>query len=70
MAGVFVAGDVRKGSVKLLASAVGAGAMVIQYVHRFCAHTMRRRTEEAVASPSPSSLRNQQPGPEVGDPIG
>jgi|tagenome__1003787_1003787.scaffolds.fasta_scaffold19239374_2 thioredoxin reductase len=32
MAGVFVAGDVRKGSVKRLASAVGEGAMVIQYV--------------------------------------
>ncbi len=50
MAGVFVAGDVRKGSVKRLASAVGEGAMAIQYIHRYCAHTERRRTEEAVAS--------------------
>ena len=70
MAGVFVAGDVRKGSVKRLASAVGEGAMAIQYVHRYCAHTTPRRTEEAVASPSPSSLRNQHSSPEVGGPIG
>jgi thioredoxin reductase (NADPH) len=34
--GVFVAGDVRCGSVKRLAAAVGEGAMAIQYVHRFC----------------------------------
>jgi thioredoxin reductase (NADPH) len=31
--GVFVAGDVRKGSIKRLASAVGEGAMVVQFVH-------------------------------------
>jgi thioredoxin reductase len=31
--GVFVAGDVRKGSIKRLASAVGEGAMAVQFVH-------------------------------------
>jgi thioredoxin reductase (NADPH) len=34
-AGVFAAGDVRSGSVKRVASAVGEGAMVVQFVHEF-----------------------------------
>jgi thioredoxin reductase (NADPH) len=33
-AGVFAAGDVRSGSVKRVASAVGEGAMAVQFVHR------------------------------------
>ena len=33
--GVFVAGDVRKGSVKRIASAVGEGAMAVQYIHHY-----------------------------------
>jgi thioredoxin reductase (NADPH) len=33
--GVFAAGDVRSGSVKRVASAVGEGAMVVQFVHEF-----------------------------------
>jgi thioredoxin reductase (NADPH) len=35
--GVFVAGDVRHGSVKRVASAVGDGAMAVSLVHRFLA---------------------------------
>jgi thioredoxin reductase (NADPH) len=35
--GIFVAGDVRHGSVKRVASAVGEGAMAVQLVHRFLA---------------------------------
>jgi thioredoxin reductase (NADPH) len=35
--GLFVAGDVRHGSVKRVASAVGEGAMAIALVHRFLA---------------------------------
>jgi thioredoxin reductase (NADPH) len=31
--GVFAAGDVRSGSVKRVASAVGEGAMTVQFVH-------------------------------------
>lgn len=31
--GIFVAGDVRKGSIKRLALAVGEGAMAVQFVH-------------------------------------
>jgi thioredoxin reductase (NADPH) len=34
-AGVFAAGDVRSGSVKRVASAVGEGAMAVQFVHEF-----------------------------------
>jgi thioredoxin reductase (NADPH) len=35
--GVFVAGDVRHGSVKRVASAVGEGAMAVLLVHRYFA---------------------------------
>jgi thioredoxin reductase (NADPH) len=38
MPGVFVAGDVRKGSVKRLASAVGEGAMAVQSTHQYRKH--------------------------------
>ena len=31
--GVFAVGDVRSGSVKRVASAVGEGSMVVQFVH-------------------------------------
>ncbi len=34
-AGVFAAGDVRSGSVKRVASAVGEGAMSVQFVHEY-----------------------------------
>lgn len=37
MPGVFAAGDVRHGSVKRCASAVGEGAMAVAFVHRFLA---------------------------------
>jgi thioredoxin reductase (NADPH) len=35
--GIFVAGDVRHGSSKRVASAVGEGAMAVQLVHRYLA---------------------------------
>ena len=34
-AGVFAAGDVRSGSIKRVASAVGEGAMAVQFVHQY-----------------------------------
>ena len=37
--GVFAVGDVRRGSVKRVASAVGEGAIVIQLVHRYLSET-------------------------------
>jgi len=39
MPGVFAAGDVRHGSVKRCASAVGEGAMAVTFVHRFLSAT-------------------------------
>jgi len=36
--GVFAAGDVRSGSIKRVASAVGEGAMAVQFVHEFLKH--------------------------------
>jgi thioredoxin reductase (NADPH) len=33
--GLFAAGDVRHNSVKRCASAVGEGAMAVQFVHRY-----------------------------------
>jgi hypothetical protein len=46
-AGVFVAGDVRHGSVKRVASAVGEGAMAIALSHTYLKH---RPISEACAS--------------------
>ncbi|HKZ54869.1 MAG TPA: FAD-dependent oxidoreductase [Anaerolineales bacterium] len=37
--GIFVAGDVRHQSVKRVASAVGEGAMAVQFIHRYLAST-------------------------------
>jgi thioredoxin reductase (NADPH) len=33
--GVFAAGDVRSGSVKRVASAIGEGALAVQFVHEY-----------------------------------
>jgi thioredoxin reductase (NADPH) len=35
--GVFVAGDVRYGSIKRVASAVGEGSIAVQFVHQYLA---------------------------------
>ncbi len=40
--GVFAVGDVRSGSVKRVASAVGEGAVVIRRVHEFLEAEGRR----------------------------
>ena len=37
--GVFAAGDVRSGSTKRCATAVGEGAMAVQFVHAHLSHT-------------------------------
>jgi thioredoxin reductase (NADPH) len=41
--GVFAAGDVRSGSTKRVAAAVGEGAMVVQFVHAHLAANSQRR---------------------------
>jgi thioredoxin reductase (NADPH) len=43
--GVFAAGDVRHGSVKRVASAVGDGGIAVQSVHRYLARLSRPRME-------------------------
>jgi thioredoxin reductase (NADPH) len=35
--GVFVAGDVRSGSIKRVASAVGEGSIAVQFMHQYLA---------------------------------
>jgi thioredoxin reductase (NADPH) len=40
--GVFAVGDVRSGSVKRVASAVGDGAMAVRLVHEFLERAGRR----------------------------
>ena len=35
--GVFVAGDVRHGSIKRCASAVGEGSIAVQFIHQYMA---------------------------------
>ena len=39
--GVFVAGDLRHGSIKRVASAVGEGAMAVALVHQYLADAAR-----------------------------
>ncbi len=47
--GVFAVGDVRHGSVKRVASAVGEGAMAVQYLHGY----LQEARQAAVPSPGP-----------------
>jgi thioredoxin reductase len=51
--GVFAAGDVRRGSVKRIASAVGEGAAVIPLVHQFLRATAAARAAAGQRQPSP-----------------
>jgi thioredoxin reductase (NADPH) len=39
--GVFAAGDVRRGSIKRVAAAVGEGSMAVQFVHQFLAASQK-----------------------------
>jgi thioredoxin reductase (NADPH) len=54
MRGVFAAGDVRRGSIKRVASAVGEGASVISQVHEYLA--------SAPHLPAPIACRSADPG--------
>ena len=45
--GVFAAGDVRSGSVKRVASAVGEGAMAVQFVHEYLKEANHAERHEA-----------------------
>ena len=45
--GVFAVGDVRSGSLKRCATAVGEGAMVVRFVHEHLARTPRSGRRES-----------------------
>jgi len=53
--GVFAAGDVRRGSVKRVASAVGEGAATIPLIHRYLARTTASRETPTSHHPHRSS---------------
>ena len=55
--GVFAAGDVRQGSVKRVASAVGEGAATIPLVHRYL-QTTRDRTSRRARPEKPPAGRH------------
>jgi thioredoxin reductase (NADPH) len=50
--GVFAAGDVRRGSVKRVASAVGEGAATIPLVHRYLAQAAAGRKPSPASTPA------------------
>jgi thioredoxin reductase (NADPH) len=47
--GLFVAGDIRRGSTKRVASAVGEGAMAIALVHTYLSSSERQRPKARLA---------------------
>ena len=53
--GVFAIGDVRHGSVKRVASAVGAGAIVVALVHQYLAMQQLGRGSMGITAGSGSS---------------
>ena len=63
--GVFVAGDVRKGSVKRLTVAAGEGAMAIDLVHRYLGETFGRpaRVDGEAMSASMTAAASASGGP-------
>jgi len=61
--GVFAAGDVRRGSVKRVASAVGEGAATIPLVHRYLARAAAGRETPHRPAPPPGIPVSTRPGP-------
>jgi thioredoxin reductase (NADPH) len=59
--GVFVAGDVKKGSVKRLTVAAGEGAMAIDLVHRYLGETFRESTSSREAANASASAMAGRP---------
>jgi thioredoxin reductase len=60
--GVFAAGDVRRGSVKRVASAVGEGAATIPLVHRYLARAAAGRESPHRSAPPPAIPASTRPG--------
>ena len=61
--GVFAAGDVRRGSVKRVAAAVGEGAATIPLVHRYLARAAAGRETPRRPAPPPVIPASTRPGP-------
>ena len=55
MAGVFAVGDVRQGSVKRVASAVGEGSIVVQLVHEYLRSDSGVKGDDGIAYRSRSA---------------
>ena len=55
MPGVFAVGDVRAGSAKRVAAAVGEGSGVLQYVHEYLAATGAATPSRPIAAPAAGS---------------
>jgi thioredoxin reductase (NADPH) len=51
---VFIAGDVRHGSIKRVASAVGDGAMAVQLIHQYLATP--NEDSDATAAPERKTI--------------
>ena len=60
--GVFAAGDVRRGSVKRVASAVGEGAATIPLVHRYLARAAAGRENPHQPARPPANPASTPPG--------
>jgi thioredoxin reductase len=60
--GVFAAGDVRRGSVKRVASAVGEGAATIPLVHRYLTRAAASRETPHRPAPPPAIPARTRPG--------
>ena len=60
--GVFAAGDVRRGSVKRVASAVGEGAATIPLLHRYLARAAAGRETPRRPAPPPAIPASTPPG--------
>ena len=50
--GIFAAGDVREGSIKRVAAAVGEGSMAVQFVHQFLAASQKDAAAPTVVFPA------------------
>ena len=57
MPGVFAAGDIRHGSVKRVASAVGEGSIAVQLVHQLFAAQQRQPRGRSAGEPDAVSHR-------------
>jgi thioredoxin reductase (NADPH) len=64
LAGVFAIGDVRSGSVKRVAAAVGEGAQVVAAIHFFLTKDTvltRARSEPLLLTPAVSAISDKSP---------